>query len=294
MKKMKKITFITSGILFVLGIIIALITLISIGFDFSKLSRMKGNALVNEQFSISNDTSILLNTTVSDIYVGLSDDEGLHVSYYRNDHFKHETEQSDNAFMLKESVISWGRPFNDVYQVDFHPQSIDIIILVPLQWSGKLSINTTDGDIHVGNIDAKSIDMITTTGDIRAKEMSSKGDILFNSLTGNLDLKDVYSDGNIIQESKTGDVNLKRINVVNLSLKGTTGNIKFDRLHAQNIVIDVTTGNVNGSVLGNKDEFSFSSRTTWGERTFPSEWGEGSKRLSVETTTGDINISFIE
>lgn len=143
MKKAIKITFTVSSILFALGIIISLITLISIGFDFSKLSRMKGSALVNEKLSILSDTSILLDTTVSDIYVRASDDDQLHFSYYRNDHFKHEILKNYNAFRLKESVISWERPLNDILQLDFHPQSIDIIILVPLQWNGKLSINTT-------------------------------------------------------------------------------------------------------------------------------------------------------
>lgn len=79
-----------------------------------------------------------------------------------------------------------------------------------------------------------------------------------------------------------------------ITVKSDSGNVEFSELNAQNIIIDLSLGHVNGSIIGKQSDFVVTTRSNSGKNNLPIKWGQGSKTLSISTSSGDIDVTFTE
>lgn len=152
--------------------------------------------------------------------------------------------------------------------------------------SGEVKIKATSGRIEVKGINAASLDLALTTGDITVSEVECKDSVSANVRTGMVKLENV-SCKSLSASAKTGDVFLDRVVAEDkFDIICTTGGVNFKACDAAEITVETSTGNVLGTLLSEK---VFIHNTKTGVVDLPESASGG--RCKITTATGDIKIS---
>lgn len=171
--------------------------------------------------------------------------------------------------------------------------------------SGNAQLSTTSGDITIQQIDGDT-EVSTTSGNVKILEgkgsreiSSSSGDITIQGADGSFDLS--TSSGEILFQAQSGMGEIET----------SSGDIKIELYElAGSINIDSTSGDVNIK-LPESSSFDFEANTTSGDiKTFFdnnlqfSKRGDnavgaygadaGGKKVSIETTSGDIKVQKMQ
>lgn len=131
-----------------------------------------------------------------------------------------------------------------------------------------LNAKATTGDISVSRVEADSVQIEVTTGDIEVEDLNCQTDVQIKATTGDVDMHSVFTANNL------------RINT-------TTGNVNFRSIDGAEVYINATTGDVRGSFASDKIIFA---ETTTGKVNVPKLTTGG--RCEITTTTGDINVTI--
>lgn len=107
---------------------------------------------------------------------------------------------------------------------------------------------------------------------------------------GNMSLKNLES-SNIKVDCSHGNIRLKSIIADKIDLNSSFGDINFENLNAKNIKIEGSYGDVSGSLVGSEKDYSISFSTKFGNCNLKNS-SSGTKSLSVNSSFGDIDISF--
>lgn len=163
---------------------------------------------------------------------------------------------------------------------------------------GNVKLKTVSGDIRIKDIKGK-IDCYAISGDIKVNNI--KGEFNIVSKSGDIDIDDIEEEG--IIKTYSGDVEIKDGNFKKIFLSTFSGNQELDNVNINDSMeIKNTSGEVSLN-LSTKDikilienktgegTINYEGRITkigTGEITF----GDGSKKLFIKTTNGDININI--
>lgn len=297
---MKKITFRKSMIL-VLGLVVLQQA------SASGFMETEGFDRVDTQLTILDSSNASIDLSSSDLKIGVSPDETVHITYYNNPKHKYEVTQSDDEFTLTQIPLPIVSSFW---------KAMDVTVLLPLQFRGILTAKTASGriNIDIDTIFADSIDLRSGSGEIEADQVSVQGDISLRASSGNITLQNINTaDGTLTVDGSSGNkrlntVSANSINVISSSgriyaeeiictdihMKGSSGGVKFSELNAQTITIESSSRNVEGSIVGNNNDFSVTSSVGSGRNNLPEQWGQGDKTLKVTTNSGNIEITFTE
>lgn len=131
-----------------------------------------------------------------------------------------------------------------------------------------LNAKATTGDISVSRVEADSVQIEVTTGDIEVEDLNCQTDVQIKATTGDIEMHSVFTANNL------------RINT-------TTGNVNFRSIDGAEVYINATTGDVRGSFASDKIIFA---QTTTGKVNVPKLTTGG--RCEITTTTGDINVTI--
>ena len=131
-----------------------------------------------------------------------------------------------------------------------------------------LNAKATTGDISVSRVEADSVQIEVTTGDIEVEDLNCQTDVQIKATTGDIEMHSVFTANNL------------RINT-------TTGNVNFRSIDGAEVYINATTGDVRGSFASDKIIFA---ETTTGKVNVPKLTTGG--RCEITTTTGDINVTI--
>ena len=131
-----------------------------------------------------------------------------------------------------------------------------------------LNAKATTGDISVSRVEADSVQIEVTTGDIEVEDLNCQTDVQIKATTGDIEMHSVF----------TADT---------LRINTTTGNVNFRSIDGAEVYINATTGDVRGSFASDKIIFA---ETTTGKVNVPKLTTGG--RCEITTTTGDINVTI--
>ena len=315
MSKGKK--WITAAMIMVgTGLIICIVSLAVLGFDFNKFSTV---VYISKTCSIEeNFENISIDADIEDIIFLPSDDKCCRISLY-------EEEKNPHYVMVEGDTLRVGRN-NDKLQVNFGMvmDNPEIVIYLPKTAYGKISIEGDTEDVELpetiqfesirvisdtGNVNCKSsasgkIFIKTGTGDINVSGVSAS-EIEAESDSGRMDISDVKAADDVSVKEGVGDALLKNISCRNLISKGdtgilemtgvfasgefrlerTTGDIEFDSCDAGSVYVKTDTGSVTGNLLTDK---IFIPQTDTGNVDVPKTITGG--RCEITTGTGDIRI----
>lgn len=296
MKITTKNILIVSGISFVLGSIICTITLLSINFDFSKISGMEAT-FVNKQVTVSDNISII-NDLAPYLLIGESPDDKVHITYYDNYRFKYEIEQNKEKLVLEQIILNnqdRQMSFFEKLQFEIFSWGLGVTVLIPSQFSGTLTANISSAKITFENISINNMDLQVhaTAGFLILKNISVNS-IALQASTAFTTVENISANSIDILTSTAGS-RFDNLSAKNITLESSSGKIEFSKLDAQNIDLDLSGGSLSGTILGNKDEFTIINSSRKHLKNIPESGGQGSKTLNLSISSGgDAIISFIE
>ena len=312
---------ITAFALIAFGMLVLIIALSSVGWDFSKLGT--GNYETNSYEITEDFENILIETNTADVAIVPSYDGKCSVVCYEQSKVRHSVLVRDGAltvsvedtrkwyeyigFNFTKPTITLYIPAGDYATLSIESDTGDVEIPKELSFksiyvnestgdvknyasaSEKIKIDTSTGDIRVEGISAGSLELSVSTGKVTASDIICDKDFKVDVNTGRANLTNVTCK-NLISDGDTGDIFLKNVIASErFYIERDTGDVKLDGSDAAEIFIETDTGDVTGTLLSEK---IFIVETDTGRRDVPKSTTGG--RCEITTDTGDIRISITE
>ena len=192
--------------------------------------------------------------------------EQITVSYPKHTYDQYEFSSRNDVFSMINHVEvsggSWG----------FHTYDDKIKVQIPAQYMGDITVSTTNGGISASNF-AKlgTLDCETENSGIAISDLSSQ-QMKLHTQNAAIALKDVTTQQRLTAETQ---------NAV----------IAMDEIAGPDISLRTENAMVTGNIRGAEEDYSIDARTVNAVSNLTNRSG-GSKKLSVHTTNGLINIRF--
>lgn len=318
MAKKTKSLFIVGGVLISIGLILALISLISNDFKilgFDKSTYVTNTHTIHESFD-----DIIINSDTADIEFLVSLDGQTKVECFELENETHEVSVQNGKLNINvinnkkwyEFIgINFKTPKIKIYLNKFAFNTLmisentgDINILNNFSFA-NINILASTGNVYcyssgceltkiyssTGNIEligaqSKTIDINTSTGNINLNNVNSTS-IKIDSSTGNTTLTNV-STFELNSNASTGDITLNNVIGSKFLIERSTGDVVFNKCDGDELTITTDTGDVTGTFLSNK---VFMYETDTGDVILPSAMSGG--KCVITTDTGDIKISIV-
>ena len=294
--------------------------MMTLGWDFSKLSTVKYETNTHEV--MDRFQSITVDTDTADITFLPAEDGRIQVVCHEPQNAKHALTVADGVLTIRQinekkwydyigfdlgsTKITVYLPKGDYQDLrirestgditipeDFRFESMDIRLSTGNVTSrasvlGEMKIKTSTGDITVSNIAVEAMDLTVSTGKVHLSKVSCDGDVKIRVSTGKTEITDL-SCQSLFSQGNTGDITLKNVIATEkFSIERTTGNVRFDRCDAAELWIQTDTGNVGGTLLSEK---VFRCKTDTGRVEVPQTITGG--KCEIITDTGDIHLQII-
>ncbi len=159
------------------------------------------------------------------------------------------------------------------YNFNFSNDSCTTItISVPESYKGVIYVNTSNGDINVSNV-------------------MNLSDLTCDTSNATIKLNKVQAE-NIIMDTSNSRINMLEVKANTLSADSSNGDITFKEITSPDMIFDTSNADIEGSILGREEDYSIHTDTSNGKCT-PSSQRGGSKKLTADTSNGNIKIDFI-
>lgn len=295
-----------------------------VGFRSSKELRKEEYIRKEENIELVDVNDIQLEFQSSDLNVFFTDENTIRVVQY-----SYKELEQDELFEVNKSssriTISENR--NPHFYI-FYFNSIAYDIYLPKQYEGALSIksisgdielderlkldlltiSSTSGDIKMGDVEAKSIQIETVSGDIKLQNLkeetlklkTTSGDISAESAEGKIEMKSTSGNivikcakGSIEAKTTSGEIGFESIEG-NANMQSVSGNIECEDFKmTDDSNIKTTSGEVK-IYLSTESNCEIQTHTTSGNVRLPngrSTIGEEPySKLKVQTTSGNIRL----
>lgn len=307
---------IIAALLLIVGLVIFVLEMTALGWDFSKLGTVKFVTVTHEIDREFRGVSI--DTDTADIVIVPADDGVCRVVCYEREKVTHAVMVEDDVLTVRVADQSlW-----DHIGISFHTPKITVYLpekeyetLVIRESTGDVDvargftfgkftaelttgdvtlradvkeqarIKTTTGDILVENAAAQGFDLCASTGDITVKRVTCAGNMDLSATTGRVSVTASECGGNVDVGIGTGKTELTDLSCGSITTVGTTGDIRMKNVIAKgNVSIERDTGDVTFDAC---DAAEITVRTTTGDVT-------GSllspKNFEASATTGDVRV----
>lgn len=278
MNKTMKTWFIAAASLILFGSIILVSLMMSINWDFTKLST---NQYETNNYEINKDfKSIVIDTDVADVKILPATNYKCSVACYEWTNTKHEVVVKDGILLIKQIDT---RKWYEYVGINF--ETPQITIYVPQIEYDSISIDTSTGDVCVKDLSVNNIEFSLSTGDVTVSNVVCDDDFYVVVTTGDVCLSNIACN-NFTSSGNTGDISLNNVIATNkISIERSTGDVDLDDCDASELYIETDTGEVEGTLLTSK---VFVTKTDTGSVDVPNSITGGI--CEIITDTGDIEI----
>lgn len=295
------------------------------GFRSGKELRKEEYIRKQESMELGKIENIELDFKSSNVNVFFTEDSKLRVVQYSNGDL-----EEDEFFVTNQTTssirISEKSQFHFFYFGFFHQTAYDIYIPKEYEKNLKikavsgdievneslkfadLTISTTSGDIKMGNIEAKNIQMESVSGDITLQALkedsvnlkTTSGDISVERVEGKIELKTTSGDirmknaiGEIEAKTTSGEMEIETIEG-SVQMQSVSGNIECEDFKITgNSNIKTTSGEVK-TYLNAESNCEIDTDTVSGNITLPNRRNvmgqEPYAKLTIKTTSGNIRL----
>lgn len=166
-------------------------------------------------------------------------------------------------------------------------------VVVPEAYAGALQLDTSNASVNVSGL--------TSAGDVRidtsnsAIEVSNVSATLLGAHTSNgaVTLDKVIVSGTVDMKSSNGSLTARQVAAKDkLRLDTSNGRIAVDQVTSAAIELKSSNASISGTVGGKRSDYTISSDTSNADDNL-GDGGKGPSRLTVNTSNGAINISFL-
>lgn len=255
-----------------------------------------------------------LSIDVTSMDVEIVQGDGYRLEMCVPEKLRAEIVQNNSILKIKEPRINYSFNFNfnstnrhiyykvtvpdtDIIKSEISSTSGDILVS-DVDLSGK--INMTSGDIEIINVESDNLYVHSTSGEIEIE--NCKIDSLDTENTsGGVELSGV--DSEVIKSHTTsGDIVYNNVSADGLQSVSTSGNFEGDKIKAEDVDIESTSGEVKFDIAGAQSEYEYQIKTASGnievgtvdtEHEYSTN-GDAGKKIRVKTSSGNVNIDFVD
>jgi hypothetical protein len=224
---------------------------------------------------------IRIEETNADIYISLSSDNRIHLKTFENDDEYYEVTSDKDLTIVYKRNLKW---YQRIMDISFLGEDFRYTLELDLPESliSDIDIDAVNNNLYIDDITANTLNIDKTNGNIRLTHVDSVKDMTIDSVNGNIELNDVISNEDMEIDSTNGNIELNSIDFGDTGfIETTNGNVVADLIDSgDNFTFDIST--VNGST-----SISYGDVDRSGKSVF---YGNGDKKLIVETTNGNIKL----
>ena len=258
---------------------------ISVIFSIRNLDRLWDSFNNNSEYTRSEFiatepiSSIFVDTRNMRVDIRAYDGENIKVTYSQNDRSPITiTENNGNLSLIRENT----RPRVQFFTINFNFRSPEIIIYVPEDLVIEYNVATSNARITVNNIGMLESTFRTTNSSVSINNIitdyplevrSSNGRIYLNNVDG-YRVSATTSNSRINAErvltyeirlaSSNGYINARDIESETVDFTTSNSRINLDNLQARNIDLRTSNGRIEGTIVGDQEDFRRDMRTSNG------------------------------
>lgn len=331
MKSSVKKWFIAAGIMIAAGIIICAGIFIASGFKISAFNTSKERVKKEENIIKNNIVNLYLETSSSEVILKkAAGKDYISVTYYENEDITFDFVDTGDTDGTLKIIEKDNRKWYQMIVMNFDIQDTPLIVEVPEDKWEEISVNTSSGDILIDRINCNELNADTSSGEIKANNLSATTEVSFDTSSGDIDISNVSSESVSIDtssgethisditnltdmnvESSSGDISIKKsvmknqivintssgeteisdVSANDIIINSNSGDVELSKADASDYKIETSSGEVCGTIKGDDNTVSFITDTSSGDVSVPSP-SKGEKTFSAYTSSGDIEISF--
>lgn len=288
------------------------LALLLIGFGgfvaFSIISDDPLFASVNEEDFIYNeliyDAADFTNFDFSfdnrNFFIEPSETDEIKIIYYTTEKDKVKVTDTTTTLVLLNKVewftnwfSGWGNFLNDDYY--------DVYIYLPTTEIYNIEIDTSNGNLTMEGMDNLNTFVYDTSNGKLTLDTISANSLDLNTSNGVVTLTDVHSESNIIIDTSNGRILLTNVEAETIKADTSNGAILAEGIEANRIELDTSNGKIKLNVLGDKDDYRVDMSSSNGDLLYDGISvaegpinSDGEKSISLDSSNGDIEVTFTE
>jgi len=286
MKKSYKYSYLIAFIFILVGIVISVIGLAVGGFEIKNYTT---RSYEKKEVSVeaAEITKIITDIVSSDINIVYKDIDEINITYYEEENEVYQIKTDNGQLKI---IYEDNRKWYQRISFGFYIEN-NITIELPKDMKVDLDLNTVSGVINVSDIISDVVKIKNVSGEIEVKNIQAES-VVIKSTSGEMDIRNIQAE-NVVIEGKSGDVNVNGGVGDIISIKTISGEISVNKIEYNDITLSSTSGEIEGTIIGNESDYNISSDTVSGDNNLRDNIdGDRSKRLTVNTTSGGIDINF--
>ncbi len=318
MKTAVKVSIIVAVALILFGVMISLIAISSVNFDFTMTH---GGSSKENSYTIDGGfENIAIDAVEADVRFEPSADGKCRVECVESTNVYHTVKVANGTLVIKR--VDERRWYE---HIGFFWRNMRITVYLPQTEYDELHVKTVSGDIRIPDIFSfNEAEAYSTSGDI-GFAANVKNSFIAKSVSGNLVISGIRTDsfsahttsgdvstddircdrfyidttsgdisaddvicGRFNINTTSGSVKMLDVNAEDMYIKSVSGDITMRSCDAEDIELKTTSGDIRGSLLSGK---SFQTHTTSGRISVPSSSADGGE-CRISTVSGDVNIKI--
>lgn len=200
-------------------------------------------------------------------------------------------EEKDGVFFFKHEM----KGKNPLYLnwLNFFLEMNVLVVELPVNYSGKLSLKTTNGSIRVSGLGNLSCGEIDSNNGMIKMENSYAEKLTIKTNNARIELANVRGE-QLDVSAGNGMISVKECRFVQrLSLQTQNGTVTGRNLISDDISLQTCNGIVSGTIIGNRNDYNINSFTRNGFNNLENVFEpERAKKLLAKTHNGRIQIEF--
>lgn len=170
-----------------------------------------------------------------------------------------------------------------------------LILEIPRGFAGQLKLKTSNASIRVSNLcQLTRAELISSNGKIKAENMKAESCMI---RTSNSRIELASLTGKRLDAiTNNGPISAKECNFPDgVLLQTKNGGVSCRNLISDRITMQTCNGGVNGTIIGNVNDYTIQSSTVNGSNNLRNAGDAGlTKHLAAKTINGSVHIEFVQ
>lgn len=283
----------------IIGVILALVGLIIIDFDFKNLVHADdADYTLSEESTDAETNRVIVEADDRIIKFARATGQDINYTYYQSDDDKVTVSQNNGTLRIEAQLDRKWKWFN-FSRVS--PKVRTITISVPETFDGKIEVKTSNGSIYVNNLGTiESLDLRSSNGSIEVDKVSATKNSNLKTSNGTISVEDSSFYADLNMQTNNGKVKTERVIAVRIEGQSSNGNVNLMNTECNDITAKTSNGSVNISAKGKFEDYEVRVSTSNGTirvngtKVSSQTINSGqSKTIRATTSNGSIDVDFV-
>lgn len=260
--KLRKL-FIVSGIVGSVGLIISMIALLIVGFNFERLDLDMEYTTKTYTVSANEISGINVNTSEMKVTVCYRKDESneVKITYYENEKRKPTIENDNGIITLNDTESTTKQIINGLFGLDgvmhgFKRSRLTTVIELPKDCNNlKLFVKTSNATINAKDIyvDSLDLELITSNAAISVSGEIS-GDVRCETSNAAINIEKLIAE-NVTFSTSNGNCNIGNIKCRSIEAYTSNASIECENINSDSVHFETSNGRIETGDITAKDSF---------------------------------------